>query len=116
MQNEIVERLLKYAPKSNSNIALELIAHQACETFAERLAENAVVVRGIDSSDPDELWTISGITDATHTALRLDVQPIKKVDPLVEKLRIEAKDLREYDLDKVADLLLEAADRIEGKA
>lgn len=85
---------------------------QTCTRFAERLAENAVVVNGIDGDD-DAGWTQwEAQACDTHTAILLDVQPLKKVDPLVEKLRNLVETIGPCTM---SDTIKEAADKIEAQ-
>lgn len=105
-KQEIVERLLKLAPDVKNFVSI----YSYRDAFAERLAENAVVMYG--STDEDAGWGFGRAPSRfdTHTALLIDVQPIKKTDPLVEKLRTQAK---KWMSDDTRAALLEAAERIE---
>lgn len=112
MKTEIVDRLMKLAP--------ETISMHSYRAFAERIAEKAVVVGGeIMESTSEFIWSNPRgphLLSTTHTALLIDVQPIKKTDPLVEKLRNEYEYWSSNGVENLAQTLKEAADRIEAQS
>ena len=78
----------------------------------EKLAESAVVVSGY--RDDDEDWIVGTYMHDemdTHTAFLLAITPLRKADPLAERLRAMANN---SGCDGFQQLLREAADRIDG--
>jgi hypothetical protein len=88
--DDILKRLMVKAPKSPYSWHTDVeVWAQACQAFAEALAEKAAVVYCASPSPRETtIWNGEKGDIDTHTAILVDVQPIDKAVPVSEILSV----------------------------